>query len=188
MKKVVLCDLDGISADFLTELLGRYNNDHKQYLTVENITRPELHENIDIGERIYDYIRKPGFYSVLRPIDGAIEALEELNKLCTLVVLSTPSQAAESATEKILWCKKYLPFIHRRHLMFGAMKELVYGDFFIDDMVPNLEKWKARHQDGYTITIDYPNNRHIQANFRAFGYKDTRGAWDGIKHFITSRL
>jgi 5'-nucleotidase len=189
MKKIVLVDLDGICANLLDEWLGRYNKDSGLNITLDDINKFHIHECVPAGHKIYDYIRKPGIYDNLKPIEGAQEGMELLNQTHDVIILSTPSRAPETAGEKIHWCKKYFPFIDRRQIMLGARKELVCGDFFIDDSPENLFNWHNANvdremYDAKTITIDYPYNRGFEADFRAMDYKNTDKAWGEILHYI----
>jgi 5'-nucleotidase len=178
-KIIVLCDLDGIVANLLGEWLKRYNEEYKASLTVDQITHFNIHKCVPIGQEMYKYIRSPGIYSVLEPLPGAIEALKELNNTTDLLILTTPSNAPESATEKIFWCRKYLPFLHRKQIMLAARKDLVYGHYLIDDSPEHLEKWKYAWCNT-TLTIDYPYNRGIHVDVRAKDYNDTAKAWAQI--------
>lgn len=201
-KPIVICDLDGIVANLLDLWLGRYNahmttqaalrrEPIPKDVTVDDIIQFDIHKCVPIGQKIYDFIRKPGIYSDLAPIDGAVDGLAVLNRDCDVLILSTPSREPETAAEKIRWCERHLPFLNRRQIMLGARKELVIGDYLIDDSPQHLVKWKdlggafgKGHFIGETITIDYPYNRDVQVDFRAQSYKNTRAAWFEIVQFI----
>ena len=84
-KKIIYIDLDNTMADYLTAAKER-------------------------GISPSEAKRIPGFFESLKPIPGAIEAYNELNKYFEVYILSTaPWSNPFSLVEKMNWVKKYLP-------------------------------------------------------------------------------
>ena len=79
MKKLtILCDLDEIAACLLDKWLGEYNEDNNDNVTVSKLTSYKIHAHVKIGEDIYKYIDKDEFFSDLKPMPGAVDALTSL--------------------------------------------------------------------------------------------------------------
>ena len=67
-KLTVAVDVDDVCADLLTEWLYRYNLEYEDNLTVADVDRWDLSEQVkpECGKKIYNYLRDPestGYYS-----------------------------------------------------------------------------------------------------------------------------
>lgn len=75
-----------------------------------------------------------GFFTSLRPIEGAIQSVEELRQLHDVYVLTAPStRNAHSYTEKRLWIERYFGYAFTKRLILSPDKGLLRGDYLIDD-------------------------------------------------------
>ena len=86
-------------------------------------------------------MEKKGFFRNLDPIDGAIEAVNILNKMqfIDLRVLSKPTNKnLGCASEKLYWLEEHLPFLVKKTTLTFDKTKLI-GDYLIDDM-PQI--WK----------------------------------------------
>ena len=80
----------------------------------------------------------PGIFSKMKPVDGAIEAYEELTKHFDVYILSTAPWNNPSAwTDKLLWVQEYLGELAYKRLILSHNKNLNAGDFLIDDRTAN---------------------------------------------------
>jgi len=107
-----------------------------------------------------------GFFSNLKPIDGAIETIIALkqSKDYEVYILTAPSIYNPLCyTEKRVWVEKWLgyDFVHR--LIISPNKGLLIGDFLIDD-----------HIEGN-------GQENFQGKIIQFGSKSYPG-WDDIKN------
>ena len=80
----------------------------------------------------------PGIFSLMEPLEGAVEAFELLATSFDTYILSTAPWDNPSAwSDKLLWVKKHLsPAAHKR-LILSHHKNLNSGDFLIDDRTKN---------------------------------------------------
>jgi len=81
---------------------------------------------------------RPGFFRRLRPIKGAISAIENLLKASNmeLYILTAPSTRNPlSYTEKRLWIEDYFGYELTKRLIICSNKGLLKGDCLIDDHV-----------------------------------------------------
>lgn len=75
----------------------------------------------------------PGFFKNLLPIEGAIEAYNELSKYYDVYILTSASWSNPgSYVEKIEWINEYIPNAKKR-VIFSNQKNLNIGDYLIDD-------------------------------------------------------
>ena len=92
------------------------------------------------GKPHYDDI--PGIFSLMEPVDGAIEAVKTLAKVYDVYILSTAPWNNPSAwSDKVKWVKKHFgddennPFYKR--MIITHRKDLCEGDILIDDRGKN---------------------------------------------------
>ena len=71
------------------------------------------------------------YFQRWKPVDGAIEAYEELTKHFDVYILSTAPWNNPSAwTDKLLWVQKYLGDLARKRLILSHNKNLKCWRFF----------------------------------------------------------
>jgi len=89
----------------------------------------------------------PGIFSLMYPMEGAIEAVEKLSKHFEIYILSTaPWENPSAWSDKLLWIKKYFPTIAYKRLILTHHKNLNKGDFLVDDRLKNgADKFEGEH-------------------------------------------
>lgn len=118
MKKLLYCDLDGVIVDY----------DKFKHLTEEEK-------------------RLPGFFLNLPPIDGSIEAFQQLHNYFDVYILSTaPWSNPHAWSEKRLWVEQHLGDYAFKRLILSHNKGLLHGDYLIDDRLLNgVTDFKGEH-------------------------------------------
>ena len=80
----------------------------------------------------------PGLFAKTKPMEGAIEAVHELQKHYDLFILSTAPWKNPSAwSDKVEWVTKYLDDVFHKRLIISHHKDLCQGDYLIDDRGKN---------------------------------------------------
>jgi 5'(3')-deoxyribonucleotidase len=76
----------------------------------------------------------PGLFGLMKPMEGAIEAVHELQKHYDLFILSTAPWKNPSAwSDKVEWVTKYLDDVFHKKMVITHRKDLCQGDYMIDD-------------------------------------------------------
>ena len=80
----------------------------------------------------------PGIFGAMKPMPGAIEAVHTLAEKFELFILSTAPWKNPSAwSDKVSWVTRYLDDIFHKRLILSHRKDLLQGDYLIDDRGKN---------------------------------------------------
>jgi len=125
-KKIIYIDMDGVLVDFKGAMEKAYdiNPDYR-----------ETHKNNP--DEIPDIFKDP------KPIKGAKEAIKELadSGLYELFIATTATwNNHEAAAHKRLWIEKHFGNIFKKKMFITHRKDLLKGDYLIDDRIENGAK------------------------------------------------
>lgn len=125
--KTLYVDMDNVLVDFPT-----------------GIERISNQQRIEFDGR-FDEV--PGIFSMMDPMDGAIESFNELAKHFDTFILSTAPWENQTAwSDKLNWVKKYLGVPAHKRLILSHHKNLNAGDYLIDDRLKNgADKFMGEH-------------------------------------------
>ena len=150
-KKIrVYVDLDNTIADFESGVKSYPAEVQAQYGLDEN------------GKSHLDEI--PGLFSRMEPIDGAVDGFKFLAEHFDTYILSTAPWNNPSAwIDKLLWVKLHLGEAVYKRLILSHHKELLRGDYIIDDSTKNgVAEFQGTHIHfgqgkfkDWTAVIDY---------------------------------
>lgn len=142
MKSLLLAvDVDEVCADLLGEWLRRYNKDHGDNLTPDDISEWDLSKLVRCGGDIYNYLHQPDLYEHVLPISGARPAIYTLLSMGHRVVYATscPSGTAEFKRSWLLRWGFLTPANASRDFLPVSDKSLIHADYLFDDRPENIE-------------------------------------------------
>ena len=89
----------------------------------------------------------PGIFGLMDPIDGAIDAYNELSSLFdTYILCTSPWENPSAWSDKLLWVKEYLGAPAYKRLILTHHKNLNQGDFLVDDRTKNgVDRFAGKH-------------------------------------------
>ncbi|HZD53839.1 MAG TPA: HD domain-containing protein [Woeseiaceae bacterium] len=121
VKKIVYVDMDNVLVDFASAIPRLTRRERERY-----------------AGRLDDV---PGIFARMEPVDGAVEAFDELAKLFDAYILSTgPWNNPTALSDKLAWVKAHLGEACRKRLILSHNKHLNRGDFLVDDRPNNGAK------------------------------------------------
>lgn len=116
--KTVFVDMDNVLVDF-PAAIGQ----------LDEIVRTEYSGRLD---------EVPGIFSLMPPLDGALEAYETIAGKFDAYILSTsPWENPTAWSDKLLWVKQHLGQLAYKRLILSHNKHLCVGDYLIDDRTKN---------------------------------------------------
>jgi len=158
-------DMDGVISDFDGAFLKRWRERHpeKFFVPLEERTTFYVKEQYpdDLKPLVSEIVWAPGFFRGMLPIEGAKEALFEMDAMGTEVFICTSplSTYKNCVLEKFEWVDKHLGTGWTKRIILTRDKTLVKADILIDDK-PNitgvevLPGWEH-------ILYDRPYNRNV---------------------------
>lgn len=115
MKKIVYVDMDNTICDFRKGVM-------------DNILAPANANEEEFPQS------KLGFFILLEPIKGAIEAVNKLQEKYDVCIATRPSFPNVGCyTEKAIWIRKHLGYEMQKKLYLAPDKSRLIGDYLIDD-------------------------------------------------------
>ncbi len=113
-RKRLFFDMDNVLVDFASGIAR-----------LDDATKQEYEGRLD---------EVPGIFSLMDPMPGAIDAVHLLAEKYDIYILSTAPWKNPSAwADKVAWVTKYLDDILHKRLILSHHKDLVKGDYLIDD-------------------------------------------------------
>lgn len=157
-KRIILCDADdtieNLCQIWVTYLNRMYGTTvHSSEIVDWNVSLffPSLTK-----EQVYDPIFNKNFWKEINPIDGCYKVLEEINKRDELyIITATNYQTCDTKIERIL---EMYPFLKWPQFIITERKQLVYGDWLIDDGVYNFDGGIYKG-----ILMSQPHNKNFNA-------------------------
>jgi len=117
-KKILYFDMDGVLVDYPSGIAQLSQETQKEY-----------------EGRLYAV---PGVFSLMKPLEGALDAFETLSKVYDSYLLSTaPWENPSAWSDKNKWVKNYLGQSAYKRLILSHHKNLNRGDYLIDDRTAN---------------------------------------------------
>ena len=127
MKKILYVDMDNVLVDFGSGIARLDASTLRQY------------------DGRLDEV--PGIFSMMEPMEGAVESFLLLAEWFDIYVLSTsPWENPSAWHDKLLWIKRYLGRAAYKRLIITHHKNLNLGDFLIDDRTKNgADRFQGEH-------------------------------------------
>lgn len=135
---IILIDQDGVIADFEQGILNKFRNLYPDEPFVPLEQRTTFYVEEDYSKNIRPLIKgiylSPGFYRNLPPVQGALEALTELQEQHDVFICTSPlSEYQNCILEKYEWVDEHLGKEWVKRLRPERDKTLTFGDILIDD-------------------------------------------------------
>ena len=145
MERIII-DMDEVIADPMGDMIEWYKKEYGGDVDWDKMLVgswlkgfPEEHQSL-----VMDRLLAPGFFRHLPVMEDAVDVLRELNKKYEVFIVSAAMEFPNSLKDKHDWLQEHFPFFSWRQLALCGSKDLVYGDYMIDDHVKNLKGFKGK--------------------------------------------
>jgi 5'(3')-deoxyribonucleotidase len=167
--KRICIDMDEVMADAVTEHLARYNQDHDDTITKEDLKGKWLWDvvSVDRHAALESYLRSDDFFDVLQVMEDSQRVIEALQERYEVFIATAAMEVPTSFTSKFRWLQKHFPFVPASHVVFCGTKSILRADYLIDDNPRQLKRF-----DGEGILYTSPHNIHIKGFRRVQNWLD----------------
>ncbi|HXB92543.1 MAG TPA: hypothetical protein VNU72_09650 [Puia sp.] len=171
MERIII-DMDEVIADPMGEMIEWYRKEYKGGVDWDKMLAgswvkgfPDEHQTL-----VMERLKAPGFFRHLPVMEDSVEVLRELNRQYEVFIVSAAMEFPNSLKDKLDWLLEHFPFLSWRQLALTGSKDLVHGEFMIDDHVKNLKGFKGKP---YLFTAAH--NLEITGYDRINNWKEAAG-------------
>ena len=154
MNKIILCDADDTIENLCETWVDYLNREHGTNVAVEDIVDWDISKFFPqlSRQQVFAPIFNKELWRKINPIAGCYNVLKQINEQNELyIVTATNYQTCDTKVERIL---KLYPFLKWPQFIITERKQLIRGDYLIDDGVHNFD---GGCYSG--ILFDRPHNR-----------------------------
>lgn len=168
MKRIAV-DMDEVLADALGEHLARYNRDHGEAITKDQLEGKWLWEIVsaDRHARLEGYLRSEDFFEDLPVLKDSQEVLAKLSQHYEIFIATAAMEFPNSFGPKYRWLRRHFPFIPPTHFVFCGDKSILLADYLIDDTCRHFERFK-----GLGILFSAPHNASVRGFRRVANWRE----------------
>jgi 5'-nucleotidase len=144
MERIII-DMDEVIADPMGEMIEWYKKEYGGKPDMEKMAGswiigfPGEHQPL-----ILERLKSPGFFRHLPVMADSIDVLRELNKRYEVFIVSAAMEFPNSLKDKYEWLMDHFPFFTWHQIALTGSKDLVFGDYMIDDHIKNLKGFKGK--------------------------------------------
>ena len=175
MKPVILCDVDGVIADFSNTVIG-YALDVYAPATVdfgEYDLQKAMHLDDQDWNECVEYIISEEFAMGIEPYLFAVDAVRELMKIGDLYFVTSHWWSSKTwCYDRTQWLVEQFGPAVREKIIFTHSKHRISGDVMIEDRADVLEGWAKEQSKSpvygkpLAILVDRPYNREADDHIR----------------------
>jgi 5'-nucleotidase len=159
MKRLIV-DMDDVLADATGQFINWYARDFGVRVERTVLNGKEEGEGFpDNHSVLRKYPYQDNFFRTMEVNEASQEILEQLNRKYEVFIVSAAIEFPQSLNEKLAWLTEHFPFLSWKQVVFCGSKAVVHGDYMIDDLPRNLQRF-----GGEKFIFTAPHNTHINTN------------------------
>ena len=135
--------MDEVIADAVAEHLFRYNRDHGEQITKEDLEGKWLWDVVstDRHDALEAYLRSDDFFAVLAVMPEAQRVIARLQQRYEVFIATAAMEVPTSFRAKYEGLGRHFPSIQASHIVFCGDKGILDADFLIDDNPRQLRRF-----------------------------------------------
>jgi 5'(3')-deoxyribonucleotidase len=154
--------MDGVLADVETHFITWYERDYGKKFSKKDLEGKTEENAFPKKGMAKKFASTKNFFRTVPVMDGAIEAVQKLQKNYEIYIVSAAMEFPQSLVEKRAWLDEHFPFIHWKNIVFCGDKSIIDTNIMIDDHLKNLDYFK-----GETIMFNAFHNLDFNNHTRA---------------------
>ena len=156
--KRICVDMDEVMADTVAEHLLRYNRDHDERITKEDLHGKWLWDVVAVDRHpaLEEYLRSDDFFDVLEVMPETQRVMKALQQKYEVFIATAAMEIPTSFTAKYRWLGKHFPFMPASHIVYCGDKGILRADYLIDDNPRQLRRF-----EGEGILYTSPHNVNV---------------------------
>ena len=144
MERIII-DMDEVIADPMGEMIGWYQKEHGGGVDFSKMDGSWIKGFPEEDQAmVLERLKSPGFFRHLPFMEDSVDVLRELNKNYEVFIVSAAMEFPNSLKDKLEWLMDHFPFLSWKQIALTGSKDLVYGDYMIDDHVKNLKGFRGK--------------------------------------------
>jgi 5'(3')-deoxyribonucleotidase len=143
--KRICVDMDEVMADALSEHLLRYNRDHDEQITKDDLHGKWLWDVVstDRHPMLEMYLRSEDFFAVLDVMPESQRVMKALQQKYEVFIATAAMEVPTSFAAKYHWLERHFPFIPASHIVYCGDKGILRADYLIDDNPRQLRRFSG---------------------------------------------
>ena len=156
MKRLIV-DMDDVMADATGQFIDYYEREFGVRVDRAVLNGKGEGEGFpDNHSIIAQFPYRVNFFRTMAVNENCQEVLERLNRKYELFIVSAAMEFPQSLAKKFERLKEHFPFLGWKQIVFCGSKAIVHGDYMIDDLIHNLERF-----NGEKFIFTAPHNLHL---------------------------
>jgi 5'(3')-deoxyribonucleotidase len=157
--KRIAVDMDEVMADAVAEHLLRYNRDHNEQLTKDDLEGKWLWDIVALEHHpaLEGYLRSEDFFEVLEVMPESQRVMQALQRRYEVFIATAAMEVPTSFAAKFRWLERHFPFISPEHIVYCGDKSILRADYLIDDNPRQLRRFM-----GEGILYSSPHNAGVK--------------------------
>jgi len=149
---ILLLDVDGVLADFVTPFLKYINEVLDRSYTKDDFSGHDIEDCLGLSyeerNEVRMHIDRMRMARTMAPLPGAIEAVKRLSESAAIFFVTSSLTSSQTwEWDRRAWLDEQFGKGWGKKAQFVKDKYLFRGDIFIDDAPDNVEKWAAWNPD-----------------------------------------
>jgi 5'(3')-deoxyribonucleotidase len=164
----LIVDMDDVMADATGQFINYYEREFGVRIDRSVLNGKGEGEGFpDNHSAIARFPYRADFFRTMAVNENCCEVMEKLNQKYELFIVSAAMEFPQSLSEKLEWLKEHFPFLSWRQIVFCGNKSVIHGDYMIDDLAHNLERF-----NGEKFFFTAPHNVHLNHFKRLNNWKE----------------
>ena len=145
MERIII-DMDEVIADPMGAMIEWYKREHGGDVDYRKMLVGSWIKGFPDEDQpmIWERLRGPGFFRHLPVMKGSVDVLRELNNRYEVFIVSAATEFPNSLKDKLEWLEDHFSFLTWKQVALCGSKDLIFGDYMIDDHLKNLKGFKGK--------------------------------------------